>query len=97
LAIDHHRKIKDISLESSDAANIPDHQVNIIDEIERNEQAEVVQKALKTLKNDYRDALILRYTKGLSYKEIGHIFGKKSGAVRIMVHRAKNELKKKLE
>lgn len=97
LIIDHHRKKKNVSLSFADASLIPDARANIIERIERNEQGRALQDALGKLKEEYRDALILRYTQELSYKEIGKILGKRSGAARVIVYRAQKELKKKLE
>ena len=97
LAIDHHRKKKDASLESADAVNVPDVGANIIKQIEAREQGAELQKALLNIKEDYRDVLLLRYTQELSYKEIGQILGKRSGAARVLVHRAQKELKKQMK
>jgi RNA polymerase sigma-70 factor (ECF subfamily) len=51
-------------------------------------------KALNTLKDEYREIIILRYLDELSVKEIALVLKKSPGAVRILVYRALNALKK---
>jgi len=58
---------------------------------------EVVHRAMKTLKSDYEDVIILRFIEDLSLKETARILKKSEGAVKLMQHRAMNELKKILK
>lgn len=51
-------------------------------------------KALKNLKEEYRDVLVLRYLNEMSFKEISEITGKTMINVRVSLHRASSALKK---
>jgi len=53
--------------------------------------------AMKDLKPEYQDIIVWHYIEDLSYKEIARITNKSYGATRVMVHRALNELKNKVE
>jgi RNA polymerase sigma-70 factor (ECF subfamily) len=56
----------------------------------------VVQKGLSTLHDSYREVLVLKYIDDLSTAEIGVILGKQPAAVRLLLHRALNALKRTL-
>ena len=60
-------------------------------------EMERVRKAMKQLKPDYEDIIILRFIEDLSLKETAAALGKTEGAVKLMQHRAMNELKKLLQ
>lgn len=47
---------------------------------------------LQKLKDEYREVVILRYLEGYSTREAAKILGKKSGAVRVLLHRAMKNL-----
>ncbi len=52
---------------------------------------------LSKLKDEEQNLIIWRFVEGLSYKKIGAILDKKEGTVRVMVHRAMNNLKGRLK
>lgn len=54
-----------------------------------------VKKAISSLKNEHQDVIVLRYLDDLSHREIAQIIGKSEGAVRVLVHRALKDLKKR--
>lgn len=55
-----------------------------------------VEKMLGQLNAESREIIWLKYVEGLSVKEICQIVQKSSGAVRVIIHRAKKELKSKI-
>lgn len=55
-----------------------------------------VEKMLSELNAESREIIWLKYVEGLSVKEICQIVDKSSGAVRVIIHRAKKELKAKI-
>lgn len=57
----------------------------------------LIQSALKALKQDYQNIIIWRYVDGLSIREIAQILDKSSGAVRVLLHRAMNQLKEEVK
>ena len=58
---------------------------------------ETVRQAMKQLKPDYEDIIILRFIEDVSLKESAAILNKTEGAIKLMQHRAMNELKKILK
>lgn len=64
----------------------------LLKHIKQAEMAEVL-KALSSLKDEYREAIILHYLNELSAKEMAQILGKSPGAVRVLLYRALNALK----
>jgi len=59
-------------------------------------EMEVIRRAMRQLKPEYEDVIILRFIEDLSLKEAASVLGKTEGAVKLMQHRAMNELKKLL-
>jgi len=92
--IDSYRTRKpEISLEEVDEENFADLGINE-KSIENKIQIEHVMKALKGLKEDYQDILVMRFVEDLSVRETAVAVGKSEGAVKLMQHRAIKELKK---
>ena len=56
-----------------------------------------IRENLAKLKEDQQNAIIWRYLDGLSAKEIAEMLEKEEGTVRVMIHRALQELKKLME
>jgi len=57
---------------------------------------EKVHTAIKELKADYQDVIILRFIEDLPLKDTAAILKKSEGAIKLAQHRAIKELKKKL-
>ena len=57
---------------------------------------ENIQNAIDSLKNKYKESLILRDIEGMSYKKIAEIVGVPVGTVKSRVNRARKQLQKKL-
>ncbi|BCB02266.1 RNA polymerase subunit sigma [Bacillus sp. KH172YL63] len=96
-AIDHYRKRKLISLLPDVILNLRRSEEGIPDEeMEKNEEWEVVQQALLTLKPDYRNVVILRGLREYSVKETAAILECKPSKVKVDYHRAIKLLKKQL-
>jgi len=70
------RKLRLVHDASSDGDGLPD------DVVERRRRARLVRDALEDLKPSERDALLLRYEAGLSYREIGQACGIEEAAAR---------------
>jgi len=85
-------KINSASLES--LPNLPDPRQNLEEKIVFDERVKLVKKALANLKEEYQEAIILRYIDGLSLKEISEILEKSPSATRVLIHRAILALKK---
>jgi RNA polymerase sigma-70 factor (ECF subfamily) len=53
--------------------------------------------AVRHLKGDQRQVIILRFLDGLSYADVAHVLGKSIGAVRVIQYRALSALRRALE
>ncbi len=63
------------------------------DEMIRRENVSRLEEALRRLRDDYREVLILSRYEGLKYGEIGEMIGCSQGAVKVRIHRAIHELR----
>lgn len=59
-----------------------------------NESATSVRDCLSSLKDGYKDILILKYEMELSYKEIGRLLGLPEATIKTYLYRARNEFKR---
>lgn len=100
LVIDYYRKKSNkesISLENEIVAiNIADENQNIFEKINISSEVEEVLKRMSELKDEYREALALRYIDELSITEISEILEKTKGNTRVLVFRALKTLKENL-
>lgn len=69
-------------------ANTPD----AIEEIEKQDEARIVQEALKKLSPDNREAIILREYQGLSYEEIAEATATSESAVKSRLFKARRQM-----
>jgi RNA polymerase sigma-70 factor (ECF subfamily) len=96
MVIDHYRSRRDdVSLDKIDPESSIIPAVAQFD-LSIKLQLEKVHIAIKELKPDYQDVIILRFVEDLSLKETAAILKKSEGAVKLTQHRAIKELKKKL-
>ena len=65
--------------------------------LEREQLNGVIGKAIATVPEKYRFALVLRDIEGLSYEEIADVLGIPGGTVRSRINRARGMLKRKLQ
>ena len=54
----------------------------------------MLEKLLRTLPDDQREIVVLRYIEEFSMKEISKIVDKSPGHVRVIIHRSIKELRK---
>jgi RNA polymerase sigma-70 factor (ECF subfamily) len=62
------------------------------DPVEREALGNALERALATLRTEYRAAVTLRYEEGLSFDEIAHVMSIPETTARSHVHRARKEL-----
>lgn len=72
-------------------------QTNLPEAMALKDEKQQIEKALSHLKDEYRDAVILKYIEDFSIREIAKILDKTPGAVRVLIHRALKVLKEILE
>ncbi|MDP3976200.1 MAG: RNA polymerase sigma factor [bacterium] len=89
-----HRKggQKEYQVESELFDIIPD-ELDIPEQFDRQQRANLVRDSLKNLPKEYREVLILRYFEDKSYEEMSDILMKPSGTVGVLLNRAKKSLK----
>jgi RNA polymerase sigma-70 factor, ECF subfamily len=106
LLIDHYRHTKDERVTVS--ANEEDEDFSVLDtiaapepgpqaQLEREEQAALLRKALVRLPSQLKEAVILRDLEELSYDEIGAILKVPEGTVKSRINRGRLELSKYLQ
>ena len=83
----------------TEETDIPDNSVdsNPAAAYERQEQINMVRKAISELSDEHREVILMRDIQGLSYEEIGEILSLEHGTVKSRLFRARNALKKILE
>jgi len=104
LLIDHYRKSKDdrvtISTDEDEEFSIldtlPASGLSAQAELERDERAQILRKALDRLPPQLKEAVILRDLEELSYEEIGEILKVPEGTVKSRINRGRLELAKYL-
>jgi RNA polymerase sigma-70 factor (ECF subfamily) len=64
--------------------------------LEAKELGEEIERAIGTLRAEYREAILLRHVEGRPYDEISEIMGVPLGTVKTYIHRARSELRKTL-
>lgn len=58
---------------------------------------ELIMRQLPRLKEEYREAIIMRFINDLSLEEISEITGKNKGNVRVLLHRSLNALRELID
>jgi len=90
----HFRKKKDYDLNKDEVLmNIKCSEKEIPEEaLDLKEKRQEALKILEGLTLEQKNAIILKYIKGFSYKEIGEILGVNEDSAKMKVHRAKKKL-----
>ncbi len=85
------------NVEEAELVNLPDNKNNVADEVANKMQALAIQKILEELEEPYREVFMWRVYAELSFKEIAGIFNKNENWACVTYHRARNQIKKRLE
>jgi len=67
------------------------------EKIQQEDLKQVIHKALQQIKPIYADIIIYKYIEELSNKDISNILNKTESNVRVLIHRALNSLKDKIQ
>jgi RNA polymerase sigma-70 factor (ECF subfamily) len=88
---------KNSSLEDYDLSGFADHSSpSPLSQVLRKEEQRRVREQLIRLPAKYKVPLVLRYYKRMSYSQIAHTMNRGLPAVRMMIFRAKNQLRRNL-
>ncbi len=90
---DHYRGHRP-ELELEEAEQLPDHADSVLDEVVRRDRIRRVWQAIDQLPAQQRVAMVLRFSEDLSSEQIGRIMGKSSAAVKLLVYRAVQRLRR---
>ncbi len=93
MVIDYYRKNRTtIPLDEIEGLEMEYSDMEVERETDLNITSEQLTKALSMLKEDYKQAVILKFINDLSNEEISAIMDKSEGAVRILLHRGLKEM-----
>lgn len=100
LVIDFYRsKAKQTQVDSDDEdlkSRLADDSQDLLAQQEIESELKQVLSGLETLKDEYKEIIILRFIDELSISEISDIINKSKGATRVLLHRALKTLKDNL-
>lgn len=98
--IDYYRKNSERRIDSAEfqLGQSPDQkQLEIFRQIELGVEYGRIQKFMKTLQDEYREIIILKYIEQLTDREIAKITERSRASVRVMAHRGLEKLRQLLE
>ncbi len=101
--VDYYRRLarQEVTRDHEEMAAFPAPvETQIVTIVEQGSDLATIEQALRGLKDEYREILILRYIEDYPIVDIARIMDKSRGAVRVSLHRAVNALReevKKLE
>jgi RNA polymerase sigma-70 factor, ECF subfamily len=110
VAIDHlrRRQLDTVSIDGSPHAqtadaveatrfDVVDQQESALDEMEARELGTSIERAIASLRPEYRSCIMLRHVEDRSYEEIAATLDLPLGTVKTYIHRARHELREALE
>ena len=110
VAIDHlrRRQLATISMSGSPHAStaseieassfdIASEDESALDEMESKELGASIEKAIGSLRPEYRSCILLRHVEGRSYEEIAATLDLPLGTVKTYIHRARHQLRESLD
>lgn len=93
----HYRQSAKYKIISTEAVEVIEEGPTIEEEQQIKGQVENMEQYLGQLKEEYQDVLILRYIDGYSIEDIALMMDKKEGTVRVLMHRALQALREKMD
>ncbi len=93
--IDYYRERaqKNLSTFSVVPEGLEDRGQNLKEKIQNASLMEETNRALRQLKDEYREVIVLRFIEEMSVSETAKVLGKSKGAVRVLLHRALKALR----
>ncbi|MEK7105167.1 MAG: sigma-70 family RNA polymerase sigma factor [Patescibacteria group bacterium] len=92
----YHVKGRTIAIDSEEADLAPDDRPSPEDTTAQVMDIETIEASLELLKDEHKDAIIMRYLSEMSIGEIAEALEKSENAVRILIHRALKALREKI-
>src|SRR5438445_12474749 len=79
-----------------EGASLPSTAPAVVDEVVRRDRSRRVWAAIDQLPRQQRAAMVLKFSEDRKIEEIAQILGKSSGAVKLLLHRAVERLRREL-
>lgn len=93
---DHYRGAAGKEVELEESANLPSSEPTVVDVVVRRDRSRRVWGAIDQLPRQQRTAMILKFSEDRKIEEIAVIMGKTSGAVKLLLHRGVERLRREL-
>jgi RNA polymerase sigma-70 factor (ECF subfamily) len=93
---DHFRGAAAKEVELEESASLPSGEPTVVDEVVRRDRSRRVWSAIDQLPRHQRTAMILKFSEDRKIEEIAVIMGKTSGAVKLLLHRGVERLRREL-
>ena len=85
-----------VSLQNEEVEKISSSD-NVLEKLAIKGESAHIEKALRSMKQEYQEVILLHFIEELSFKEIAEMLGKNPLNVRVLLHRALKKLKEMLE
>ena len=95
-AIADHYRGQHGEVELEEGASLPSGAPNVDDEVVRRDRSRRVWSAIDQLPRHQRAAMVLKFGEDKKIEEIAQIMGKSAGAVKLLLHRAVERLRREL-
>ena len=92
---DHYRGQRG-EMELEESASLPSSAPSVVDEVVRRDRSRRIWSAIDQLPKQQRAAMVLKFGEDRKIDEIAVILGKSSGAVKLLLHRGVEKLRKEL-
>jgi len=93
---DHYRGPAGKEVELEEGAAMPSTAPSVLDEVVRRDRSRRVWSAIDQLPRHQRTAMVLKFSEDKKIEEIALIMGKTSGAVKLLLHRGVERLRREL-
>ena len=95
-AVADHYRGQHGEVELEEGADVPSGGPSVVDEVVRRDRSRRVWSAIDQLPRQQRAAMVLKFGEDRKIEEIAHILGKSSGAVKLLLHRGVERLRREL-
>jgi RNA polymerase sigma-70 factor (ECF subfamily) len=95
-AVADHYRGQHGELELEEGASLPSGAPSVDDEVVRRDRSRRIWSAIDLLPRHQRAAMVLKFGEDKKIEEIAHIMGKSAGAVKLLLHRAVEKLRREL-
>ena len=93
---DHYRGAAGREVELEESASLPSSEPTVVDEVVRRDRSRRVWAAIDQLPRQQRAAMVLKFAEDRKIEEIAYIMNKSSGAVKLLLHRGVERLRREL-